>query len=400
MSCGGRIYKGDTVYVSVPFDVEGYSALTISFFTNGEYKITRTEEEVTIEDGFITAVFEGHDLDVLPDGVLRYTIECEVEGEDYVDSSNTMFYLKTPKDYDAADVQDFYNSGWTEGFASGLTEGFPTGYASGYTDGQAEGYASGYTEGYDSGHTTGRSEGWQDGIDWEYTRISQSAITLSFSGNGEWHKDFFSEVFCNGVVVDVPIDEIYQSGYTEGVADGFDSGVTAQKAKMRVLNVHHNGTFESPDRGYSKVIVDIHPTDLSEAEMGIGVYGSGSTIEFHAPYSSDWNHNFVDCVKSIHILEEEYTYVIDEDDYGRPFTWYHIFTGSGYHTVWLTLKADMYPGERWFKATSDGNINYIETGEGDYEPLPNFYSGYTYTPIYFDEQDTDVKNLLLDLLYW
>lgn len=203
MSCGGRIYKGDTVYVSVPFDVEGYSALTISFFTNGEYKITRTEEEVTIEDGFITAVFEGHDLDVLPDGVLRYTIECEVEGEEYVDSSNTMLYLKTPKDYDAADVQDFYNSGWTEGFSSGLTQGFPIGYESGHTDGQAEGYASGYTEGYDSGYTTGRSKGWQDGIDYEYNRVSQSAITLSFSGNGEWHKDFFSEVFCNGVNVNI-----------------------------------------------------------------------------------------------------------------------------------------------------------------------------------------------------
>lgn len=205
MSCGGRIYKGDTVYVSVPFDVEGYSALTISFFTNGEYKITRTEEEVTIEDGFITAVFEGHDLDVLPDGVLRYTIECEVEGEEYVDSSNTMFYLKTPKDYDAADVQDFYNSGWTEGFASGLTQGFPDGYESGHTDGYNEAYPIAWNAGHESGYTEGRARGWQDGVSWEQGQIAQQAISLSFSANGEWQKDFFDDIYANRVVVNVDI---------------------------------------------------------------------------------------------------------------------------------------------------------------------------------------------------
>lgn len=203
MSCGGRIYKGDTVYVSVPFDVEGYSALTISFFTNGEYKITRTEEEVTIEDGFITAVFEGHDLDVLPDGVLRYTIECEVEGEEYVDSSNTMFYLKTPKDYDAADVQDYYNSGYTEGYASGLTQGFPDGYESGHTDGYNEAYPIAWNSGHESGYTEGRARGWQDGVSWEQEQIAQQAISLSFSANGEWQKDFFDDIYANRVNVDI-----------------------------------------------------------------------------------------------------------------------------------------------------------------------------------------------------
>lgn len=173
------------------------------------------------------------------------------------------------------------NEGFEEGYDLGYEEGFEVAYPSGYTDGFSDGHVSGVTEqkaklvstAITENGTYSREDGfnevevdvqppletlsvsqsgdvatytpddgyyginsikvdasgygairWQEGIDWEYNRVSQSAITLSFSGNGEWHKDFFSEVFCNGVIVNVPIDEIYQSGYTSGVTDGFAIG--------------------------------------------------------------------------------------------------------------------------------------------------------------------------------
>ena len=93
MSCGGRIYKGDSITISVPFEVSGYTNLTISYFTVGDYKIIKTQEEVEIADGYITCVFTGQDLDFLPDGVVRYTINYEIENTDYVESTNTNFFF-------------------------------------------------------------------------------------------------------------------------------------------------------------------------------------------------------------------------------------------------------------------------------------------------------------------
>lgn len=152
------------------------------------------------------------------------------------------------------------NESFEEGYDFGYEEGYEVAYPSGYTDGFSDGHVSGITEqkaklvstAITENGTYSREDGfnevevdvqppletlsvsqsgevatytpddgyygignisvdasgygsrrWQDGIDWEYNRISQSAITLSFSGNGEWHKDFFSEVFCNGVNVNI-----------------------------------------------------------------------------------------------------------------------------------------------------------------------------------------------------
>lgn len=220
MSCGGRIYKGDAIYVSVPFDIEDYSALTISYFTSGEYKVVRTEEEVTIEDGFITAYFEGHDLDLLPDGVLRYTITCEVEGEDYVDSSNTMLYLKTPKDYDAKTAEEI----WDEGYESGLTA------CSGSCEGVYE-------------------EGFADGVAEQKAKLVSTAITA----NGTYSR----EDGFNLIDVNVPSggSGSYESGWTDGFASGHTDGIAEQKAKLESASFSANGTYTKED-GWNEVTVD------------------------------------------------------------------------------------------------------------------------------------------------
>ena len=131
MSCGGRIYKGDSIAISIHFDVSGYTDLVVDYYTTGDTKIEKTEEELTIEDGFITAYFDGHDLDLLPDGVIRYTITYQVDGEDAVDSTNTPLYLKTPAGYSAQTIDEISE----EAYQSGYTSGYQSGYTNGYSDG-------------------------------------------------------------------------------------------------------------------------------------------------------------------------------------------------------------------------------------------------------------------------
>lgn len=186
------------------------------------------------------------------------------------------------------------NESFEEGYDFGYEEGYEVAYPSGYTDGFSDGHVSGITEqkaklvstaitengtysredGFNevevnvqppletlsvsqSGEVTTytptegyygisnievNAEGygakrWQDGIDWEYNRISQSAITLSFSGNGEWHKDFFSEVFCNGVNVNIDF------GLVRNIAIHIDGNNIVISEPIGELGIQGQGSY-------------------------------------------------------------------------------------------------------------------------------------------------------------
>ena len=253
MNCGGRIYKGEDVSVSIPFNISGYTDLEVSYYTDSEVHIERYEEQLVVEDGFIIAEFDNTDLDLLPDGVLRYTITFKVDGVDYVSSNNTPYYLKTPKDYDAKTAEEVYEDGYESGFTVGHTSGYTDGYAegeivgkaagyvSGYTAGEAVGYESGFTDGYSSGNTdgydvgwrdgyrsgassssgaayqAGYSHGWQDGVSDGKGMIARDAISLSFSANGEWHKDFLDDIYANSVVVNIDTEPIWADAFLDGM---------------------------------------------------------------------------------------------------------------------------------------------------------------------------------------
>lgn len=204
-------------------------------------------------------------------------------------------------------IGNITNESFEEGYDLGYEEGFKVAYPSGYTDGHVSGVteqkaklvstaitengtysredgfnevevdvqppletlsvvqsesAATYTPDdgyYGISNIEVNAEGygakrWQEGIDYEYNRVSQSAITLSFSGNGEWHKDFFSEVFCNGVIVNVPIDDIYKSGYTSGVTDGFATG-------------HESGYTDGFAAGYPSGVTDGYASGYATGQV-------------------------------------------------------------------------------------------------------------------------------------
>lgn len=115
MICTNRIYKGETFEVSIPFRVEGWSNLYVEYFTDGQYKVTRTAEELEIDEYTITAGFSGSDLDLLADGVLRYTLYYTLEGVAYTKSTNTPYYLKTPAGYSGVTADEIFQSGYTAG---------------------------------------------------------------------------------------------------------------------------------------------------------------------------------------------------------------------------------------------------------------------------------------------
>lgn len=76
-------------------------------------------------------------------------------------------------------------------------------YEEGFDDGFASGETYGYSLGYESGHTDGWHHGWQDGVSDGKAMVARDAIHLSFSANGEWHKELLDDIYASDVVVDV-----------------------------------------------------------------------------------------------------------------------------------------------------------------------------------------------------
>jgi len=163
MICTNRIYKGETFEVSIPFMVEGWSDLYVEYFTNGQYKVTRTADELIIDEYTITAEFSGNDLDLLADGVLRYTLYYTLEGVAYTKSTNTPYYLKTPVAYSAMTPTDYYHEGEVVG--------------------KAEGYLSGYTQ--------------------AESTIRSNAVSLNVTENGVYSANTDDNIYFNNVVVNV-----------------------------------------------------------------------------------------------------------------------------------------------------------------------------------------------------
>lgn len=328
MNCSGRVYKGDLVIVTIPFDVSGYTDLSVSYFTIGDTKIVRDESGLTVADGYITAEFSGHDLDLLPDGVVRYTIEYAVDNTDYVESSNTMLYLKTPASYNSITPEEIYQSGYTAGYDdcgegdcseiqniaynSGLTVGYNSGYTagqddcpldcdaaynSGYTQGYQGGYGVGYQGGYSQGYQGGYSQGQADCPDCpacDCTEAYDSGYTQGYQGG---YQGGYSVGYQGGYGAG------YQGGYAQGQADcpdcpacdctevyqsGLTVGAAEQKSKLGRTVQHSNGTFTTTGDGWSSVTVNVQ-TQTRKPKL-VGSFSSDTAVH---------GYDIIDTIESI-----------------------------------------------------------------------------------------------------
>lgn len=261
MSCGGRVYKGDTILVSIPFDVSGYTDLVVSYFTIGDVKIVRTESELYVEDGYITVQFSGNDLDILPDGVLRYTVEYAVDNTDYVDSSNTMLYLKTPASYSAVTEEVIYEEGFESGYTKGVGE---------CEEIAEEAYADGYQSGTTDGYSSGYSVGFVAGIDNQRQRLVSTAIT----SNGVYERtDGF-----NYVDVQVPLDTPCNIEPTKSInlndySPSFQTTVTPDEGYAGLEAVSVNGSDI-----YSRAVGDVQNQFVTLSATTNGTYLPQSTF--------------------------------------------------------------------------------------------------------------------------
>lgn len=140
------IWKGADGTLYIPFDGEEFDDIDLKLSTTGDSIVEVSDFEV--HDNFIVVPIESGQLDLLPDGVIRYALT--IDG--VTDAGNLNAVLKTPDGYDGETADDIYQRGYEDGLrdCSGNT-----GYERGYEDGFRDGLDSGFTAGYQSGFTDG-----------------------------------------------------------------------------------------------------------------------------------------------------------------------------------------------------------------------------------------------------
>lgn len=223
------IWKGEDGTLSIPFNFSGYSNVTVAIKTYGIPQVVFEEGEFTIEDGFINVPYDENDFDLLPNGVLRYIVDFQVDGYDGVLSNNLNAVLKTPESYSAQTADEIWQDG----------------YDSGYTDGVQD---SGSTEAYENGFNDGHASGVTDGMNQQKSLM----IGAQFNTNGIYRRDNgWNSVYVN----------VAQTGYTQqDITTAYNSGITEGKKEQKQLLTNTaftiNGDYTN-ENGWSAITVNI-----------------------------------------------------------------------------------------------------------------------------------------------
>lgn len=223
------IWKGEDGTLSIPFNFSGYSNVTVAIKTYGIPQVVFEEGEFTIEDGFINVPYDENDFDLLPNGVLRYIVDFQVDGYDGVLSNNLNAVLKTPESYSAQTADEIWQDG----------------YDSGYTDGVQD---SGSTEAYENGFNDGHASGVTDGMNQQKSLM----IGAQFNTNGIYRRDNgWNSVYVN----------VAQTGYTQqDITTAYNSGITEGKKEQKQLLTNTaftiNGDYTN-ENGWSAITVNV-----------------------------------------------------------------------------------------------------------------------------------------------
>ena len=117
MICGRRLFKGNSYEICLPLTDTGVTSVRL--YTRGDIII---EKEPVITGDSMCFSFAKEELDVLPDGVLRYEAVTEYDTID----TNTPYVIVTPGDYSGTTLDEM------------LEEAYHSGYTDGYDDGQEQ----------------------------------------------------------------------------------------------------------------------------------------------------------------------------------------------------------------------------------------------------------------------
>lgn len=237
------IYKGQDKEVHIPFAVSGFTDFNASFYTDKQYEVLKGADDFDFDGEWASIFFDNTDLDLLADGVLRYTFTYKLDDVDVVKNTNSAYILKTPENYSAHTADEVYQEGVDDQKAklSSITIVENGTY-------EAEDGYSAVTVNVSGGSsvdiisTAMTVTGDVQTIESE-TGKAFSAVTVDAT---QWGNDNYGAGYASG----------FTDGMVSGTSIGYDEGVAEQKAKLSSVTIVENGTYESED-GYSAVTVNI-----------------------------------------------------------------------------------------------------------------------------------------------
>lgn len=360
MSCTNKIYKGEDSVLHFYIE-DNYTNLSIKVYTDGKTMVTPSE--ITTEAGLITMYFHNDDLDILNDGVLRYDVQYDVDGETVVRSICSDRYLKTPDGYSAMTAEEVYNQG----------------YAAGFEAGESGDCTSAITIAFQSGYTDGHLAGMVEQAIADANRLTH----LSATTNGTYTAPYgYSEV-----IVDVPASSGSSSGdCSEAIAEAYESGWTGgifeQKGKLVSSAFTANGIYTRED-GFNSIEINV-TEDLTWVSKAMG---------FTEPDKYVHMYREPICNNGIYILDfyihnpsyfYNYCYLIDKvgDDEGYPNlafrfsqTSFQFITRSGYLDVPMTVINDTM----YHAVVNMNSATHVTTLTLSYNDITEFTSGNTWT---------------------
>ncbi|MBQ3414521.1 MAG: hypothetical protein IJH39_04070 [Clostridia bacterium] len=243
------VYERENGYSSVTVDVpplDNWDSGYTSGYTDGTTDGYRDGEEH--QKSLLSAITITHNGEYLKDdGYSAITVDVPQTGVSINNQTKTI----TITDNTATTIS--YDDGFT-GLESVIIN----------TDVPSTGYTQ---EEYDDHYSLGYRQG-------QYFQKSL-LTTTAFTENGVYERE-------NGwkkVTVNIDTDPYYNSGYTDGKAIGYSSGITYQKSLLSAVTITQNGTYTRAN-GYSAITVDVSDSEYADQYLTIKVLSGGSLYWF------------------------------------------------------------------------------------------------------------------------
>lgn len=273
--CNRRLYKGNSYEICIPITDTGVTS--VRFYTSGDVVI---EKEGEIVDDTMCFELTKEELDLLPDGVLRYSYE------DF--DSNTRYVVVTPGDYSGTTLDDL------------LEDAFDSGYTAGQEDCSGDTCEGVFESGYTSGHTDGIAEQKA-----KMTELDVDNGDLEMSPGGVLEKDFYNTDGWNHVWVAVDTIDWWNSGYTSGYTDGLNACSGGNEDLIANLEndyfVIPEGTTKLRDYAFFASSLSSITIPSSVTEIGRGVFENTQLTGITIPSSI---HTIMDLAFDSTRLEE------------------------------------------------------------------------------------------------
>ena len=214
---------------------------------------------------------------------------------------------------------------------------------------------------------------WDESWSAPIISIKNVDMSITLTENGHYVLDYDPTIYTGIGRVDIDVEFNTEPYYNDGYANGYNNGVSEQKAKLETISITENGVYSNED-GYNHIEVNVPDLNGSYEEG----YNQGYAEGEKASYNTGYEQGQKDIAENARVLEvtENGTYMSEFSDPIVPPLVTGVYDdGSGFYS-YATISGSVF--DTGIPATQDSKIEFWWKNDATNRTYAAILGGQTY----------------------